>query len=120
MNVEALREYCLSKNHVTESFPFNDVTLVFKVGGKMFALLSLDKCPASCNLKCNPEEALLLRAQYTEIIPAYHMNKIHWNTVVIEGSLTNSFIKNLIDQSYNLVVKGLSKKTKIALGFIKK
>lgn len=117
MNVEAFRTYCLSKQYVTESFPFDDVTLVFKVANKMFALLSLDSHPATANLKCEPQKALLLRNKYSEIIPGYHMNKEHWNTITIESKLTDTFIKEMIDDSYQLVVDKFTKKRRKELGF---
>lgn len=110
MNIEEFRDYCLSKNKVTESFPFDKETLVFKVGGKMFALAGLENHPATVNLKCDPEKALALREEYHEISPGYHMNKMHWNTVIIDGSLSNKLIEELTNDSYNLVVKGMSKK----------
>ncbi|OGS74199.1 MAG: MmcQ-like protein [Flavobacteria bacterium RIFCSPLOWO2_12_FULL_35_11] len=110
MNIEEFREYCLSKNHVTESFPFDEETLVFKVAGKMFALAGLEHHPATVSLKCDPEKALELREEYDEITPGYHMNKMHWNTVIIDGNLSHKLIRELIDDSYNLVVKGLPKK----------
>lgn len=117
MHVEELREYCLSKKHVTESFPFDQQTLVFKVAGKMFALIGLDQKPSKVNLKCDPEKAIELRDEYSDIIAGYHMSKKHWNTVTIEGSLPTNFIKQLIDHSYNLVVASLTKKLQKELGF---
>jgi predicted DNA-binding protein (MmcQ/YjbR family) len=108
MNVEELREYCILKKGVTEGFPFDEVTLVFKVGGKMFALTNLDGEP-SINLKCDPEKAIELREQYPAIVPGYHMNKVHWNTVFIDGSLPDKFLKNLIDLSYKLIFESLPK-----------
>ena len=119
MNVEELRDYCLQKKHVTESFPFNEETLVFKVAGKIFALCGLESYPASVNLKCDPEKALELRTEYDEIIPGYHMNKQHWNTLNIEGRLSTKLIKSLIDDSYWLIVKSLPKKVQIDYGFLK-
>lgn len=115
MNIEELRDYCLSKPHVTESFPFDKETLVFKVGEKLFALIGLEHHPAAVNLKCDPDKALELRDTYPEIIAGYHMSKIHWNTVTIEGSLKPDFIKALIDHSYDLVVKGMTKKQREGL-----
>jgi len=109
MNIEELREYCISKKGVTECFPFDEVTLVFKVMGKMFALTNLDG-PTIINLKCDPDRAIELREQYSDIIPGYHMNKAHWNTVNVQGSLSNQMIKELIDHSYDLVVKSLTRK----------
>lgn len=117
MDIETFRNYCLSKKQVTEHFPFDTETLVFKVAGKMFALTGLENKPASVNLKCDPERAIELRETYPEIIPGYHMNKTHWNTVNIEGNLTNGFIKTLVDDSYNLIICGVSKKIRQELGF---
>lgn len=111
MNVEELREYCLSKKGTTESFPFDEVTLVFKVGGKMYALTNLDGDP-SINLKCDPEKAVELREQYSAIEPGYHMNKIHWNTVNINSSIPRSLLKELIDHSYQLIFDSLPKAKK--------
>ena len=117
MNIEEFRDYCLLKNHVTESFPFDEETLVFKVAGKMFTLAGLEHHPATASLKCNPEKALELREEYDEITPGYHMSKIHWNTVIIDGNLPHKLIRKLIDDSYNLVVKGLTKKQQKEFGF---
>lgn len=117
MNVEEFRDYCLSKNHVAESFPFDEETLVFKVAGKMFALAGLEHHPTTVSLKCDPEKALELREEYEEIAPGYHMNKNHWNTVTIDGNLSHKLIRELIDESYNLVVKGLTKKQQKEFGF---
>ena len=109
MNIEWFREYCLSLKGVTEEFPFGEATLVFKVMGKMFALTNIDLF-TSINLKCDPEWAVELREQNIAIHPGYHMNKRHWNTVMIDGTLADDFIKELIDHSYDLVVSGLTKK----------
>ena len=112
MNVEAIREHCLKKKQVTESFPFsefNDGVLVFKVAEKMFLLVDLGN-PDSINLKCDPERAIELREQYDDIIAGFHMNKKHWNTVMINGSLEEKLIFELIDHSYEMVVKGMGKK----------
>lgn len=114
MNIEELRNYCLNKKVATEDNPFGEDTIVFKVMGKMFALTSLNKWEAgdhSINLKCDPERISELRAEYESIQPGYHMNKRHWNTVDIDnGELSPKLIKELIDHSYDLVVKGLTKK----------
>lgn len=118
MNVEEFRTYCLSKKYVTESFPFDNVTLVFKVANKMFALLSLEKIPPTANLKCEPERAVALRDRFPEIIPGFHMNKKHWNTVEIDSGLGNDFVRELIDDSYDLIVASLTKKLQKELGFI--
>ncbi|GAB3276328.1 MmcQ/YjbR family DNA-binding protein [Larkinella harenae] len=109
MNIESLRTYCLSKTGATESFPFGEETLVFKVGGKIFALTSLDSNPLSVNLKCDPERAVELREQHDAVRPGYHMNKTHWNTVIINGSVRESDLKSWIDHSYDLIVKSLPK-----------
>lgn len=111
MDIESLRNYCIRKKGVTEGLPFGPDTLVFKVMGKMFALASLDKIPLSVNLKCDPEEALSLREEYeNNILPGYHMNKQHWNTVILDGYLKPDFIFQLVDNSYDLVKEGLTKK----------
>jgi len=115
MNIEYLREYCISKKGVTEEFPFDDVTLVFKVGGKIFALTNLDG-DLSINLKCDPEKAIELREEYTNVLPGYHMSKVHWNTIQIDGSISNKLILSWIDHSYDLVIKSLSKKIRSEIG----
>ncbi len=109
MNVEEIRHYCLGKPQVSESFPFDNDTLVFKVLDKMFVLVNLDG-NLSINLKCNPEKALELREHYPAVLPGYHMNKRLWNTIIIDGTLDNNLIKSWIDDSYRLVVAKLSKK----------
>jgi predicted DNA-binding protein (MmcQ/YjbR family) len=109
MDLEFLRKYCLAKKGVTDEFPFDEDTLVFKVMNKMFLLTDIN-LPISINLKCSPEKALELRESYEEIQPGYHMNKTHWNTVRIDGTLKDKFILELIDDSYTLVVSGLTKK----------
>lgn len=113
-NVESFREYCIRKPFVSESFPFGEDTLVFKVGSKMFSLLNLSN-PASANLKCNPERAIELREEYESITPGYHMNKQHWNTIQIDGTLPNELIMELIDHSYKLVYQSLTMKEKANL-----
>ncbi|GIZ07283.1 MmcQ/YjbR family DNA-binding protein [Flavobacterium sp. UMI-01] len=122
MNLETYYEYCLSKKGVTEHFPFDEDTLVFKVGEKMFALSSLKQWEMgnpSVNLKCNPERALELRAEYDAVQPGYHMSKIHWNTIAINQDVDDSLIKELIDHSYDLVFKSLTKKKQIEITEIK-
>ena len=109
MNVEELRDYCLSKPHTTEGFPFGEATLVFKVYEKIYALTGLQGS-LSINLKCDPEKAIQLRERHTEIIPGFHMNKKHWNTVDLEGMLNDQFVMELIDHSYDMVWKSLPKK----------
>ena len=113
MNIEAFFQHCLSLKAVTEHFPFDEDTLVFKVGGKMFALSSLsewEKGNPSVNLKCDPERGAELRAEYDGIKPGYHMSKIHWNTVAINKDVPDALIKELIGHSYQLVFKSLPKK----------
>ncbi|WP_034260508.1 MmcQ/YjbR family DNA-binding protein [Altibacter lentus] len=111
MNVEEFREYCLSKKGVTESFPFDDVTLVFKVMGKIFTICGLERLPPQANLKCDPERAVALREEYDGLIlPGYHMSKIHWNTVLIDSNLPHDLLLELIDHSYDLIVSKLPKK----------
>ncbi|MGB0950258.1 MAG: MmcQ/YjbR family DNA-binding protein [Marinirhabdus sp.] len=115
MHIETFREYCLGKKAVTESFPFDAETLVFKVMGKMFALCSLERTPPSANLKCDPERAQQLRAEHDgSIIPGYHMSKVHWNTLHLEA-LPPSLIIGLIDHSYELIVAKMTKKQQAAL-----
>ena len=112
MNIEEFREYCISKNAVEECFPFDRDTLVFKVGGKMFALAALEKSPVSVNLKCDPDYAIELREQYASIIPGYHMSKSNWNTIILESEVSDALLKSLIDLSYKLVFDKLTKKIK--------
>ncbi len=112
MNVEDLRFHCIQKKGVTEEFPFDEVTLVFKVMGKMFALIGLEWIDPAINLKCDPERALDLRDEYDDIIPGYHMSKKHWNTIYTERGLEDDLIKELIDHSYDLVVSKLTKTLK--------
>ncbi len=102
MNIEEIRDYCLSKEGADEALPFDDDTLVFRVNKKIFLLVSLDN-PSTINLKCNPEKAVELREHFSEITPGYHMNKVHWNTVALDGTLSSSMIKEMIDHSYQLV-----------------
>lgn len=102
MNVEIIREYCLNKYNTTEGFPFGENTLVFKVKGKIFALANLDG-ELSINLKCDPALAIDLREKYSSVTPGYHMNKKHWNTVLLDGSIPDKEIFSMIDHSYNLV-----------------
>ena len=114
MNIEEFRKYCLSKKAVTESFPFDKTTLVFKVLDKMFALTDLVD-DFSINLKCNPEKAIELREKYPAIKPGFHMNKKHWNTIVINGTISDNLIKEMVTDSYNLVVSKMTKKQKETL-----
>lgn len=114
MNIETLREYCLQKPGAEETMPFGNDTLVFKVGGKIFLLAPLDK-PTSFNAKCDPDLATELRERYSEVQPGYHMNKVHWNTVFIDGNLSEKQLQEMIDHSYDLIVKSLPKKVQEAL-----
>lgn len=109
MNAEDIRNYCLKKPEVTESLPFNDTALVFKVNGKMFALLDLEN-DLRISLKCDPDQAIELRERFHSVIPGYHMNKRLWNTVYIDGSIEDHFIFEWIDDSYKLVIEKMSLK----------
>lgn len=115
MHIEYIREYCLAKKGSSESFPFDESTLVFKVLDKMFALANLDRVPSQINLKCNPDYALELREKYEDITGGYHMSKKHWNTINIEGELEDQLVLSLIDHSYELVINSFSKKKKTEL-----
>jgi predicted DNA-binding protein (MmcQ/YjbR family) len=109
MNIEAFREYCLSKPATTEDTPFGLDNIVFKVEGKMFALAALDEVPPAVNLKCDPDLAIELRDRYAQVRPGYHMNKKHWNTVELDGVIPGKEIRKMVDHSYDLVVKSLPK-----------
>ena len=109
MDIETFRLYCLAKPGVSEHLPFDDRTLVFKVGGKMFALCDLEEFN-SANLKCDPERAVELREQYDAVTPGYHMNKTHWNTVKVDGDINGRMLQELIDHSYELIVSSLPKR----------
>ncbi len=111
MNIEDLRLYALSKPNSDESFPFGDATLVFKTNGKLFLLVSMDSHPLQFNVKCDPERAEELREEHDAVIPGYHMNKKHWNTIIVDGSLNAQFIRLQVDHSYELVA-GSKKKSK--------
>lgn len=114
MNIEEYRTYCLSKPGTTEHLPFDEVTLVFKVCGKMFALTNIETF-ASVNLKCDPELAIELREQYAGVVPGFHMNKKHWNTIYTDQDILDQKMYEWIDHSYNLVVAGLPKRLKETL-----
>ena len=111
MNIEEFRDYCMSMKGVTEEFPFDETTLVFKVMGKMFALAGITDFN-SINLKCDPDEAIELRERYYSVQPGFHMNKTHWNTVEVSGDATDEKIYLWIDHSYELISKSLTKKLK--------
>ena len=112
MEISDIRDYCLAKNGVTESLPFNDETLVFKVGNKRFLLIPLEKLPTQFAAKADPEWSEELREEYPQITGAYHMNKTHWNSVMCEG-LKRELIMKLIDSSYELIFESLTKKMKV-------
>ena len=114
MNIEDYRDYCLAKKGETEESPFGPDTLVYKVMGKMFALSGIDNFEF-INLKCEPDKAIDLREQYHSVKPGYHMNKKLWNSVYIDGDVTDEFIYEMIDESYDLIVLGLTKKLKAEL-----
>lgn len=103
MDIMSIREYCLAKPGVEETLPFGPDTLVFKVNGKIFLLAGLDNVPLSMNLKCDPDKAIELREKYDAVKPGYHMNKKHWNTIVIDGSIPSRELLEWIDWSYDLV-----------------
>ncbi|MFI9805653.1 MmcQ/YjbR family DNA-binding protein [Streptomyces sp. NPDC052301] len=116
MRPEALRAFCLSFNAAEEDFPFNPETSVFKVLGKMFALTNLGARPLTANLKCDPEDAIRLRTEHEGlIVPGWHMNKRHWNTVTVDGGLPDRLVRELIEDSYDLVVAGLPRTERLRL-----
>ena len=115
MNIEVLREYCLSLPQVTEDFPFDETTLAFRIGGKIFAMIDLERTEWFV-LKCNPDYAIELRDQHPEIAPAWHMNKKHWNQLNLFGSLADALICSLIRHSYNEVIKKMPRKLKDETG----
>jgi predicted DNA-binding protein (MmcQ/YjbR family) len=110
MHIESLREYCLSKTGTEETFPFGPDTLVYKVNGKIYLLAGLDEQPARFNVKCDPDKAIELRDEYPAVLPGYHMNKKHWNTIILDGSITDRLLKEWIDHSYELVNKIVTRK----------
>jgi predicted DNA-binding protein (MmcQ/YjbR family) len=110
MDFRALREYCTARPGVTEDFPFGETTLVFKVMGKIFALTDVEALPLRVNLKCDPDWAIQLRERFPEVQPGYHMNKNHWNTVDLEGDLSDEQVREMIDHSYERVVRGLPRR----------
>lgn len=112
MNIEEFRDFCLGLSGTEESFPFGEDTLVFKIGGKIYALTSLSKIPFSVNLKCNPEKALELRESFVGVKPGFHMNKKHWNTVRFDGDIPQHLLEEWVVDSYQLVKQGLPQKIK--------
>lgn len=117
MSPDELREYCLAFNGAEETFPFGPNTSVFKVGGKMFALSQLGAESLRVSLKCEPQLAESLRESYDAVLPGYHLNKRHWNTVVIDGSVPDDAVRDMIEDSYDLVVSKLAAATRRALGW---
>ena len=109
MDLDSIRNFCLSLAHATEDFPFGETTLVFRIGGKIFALTDIEALPLSISLKCDPQRAIELRERYDEIRPGWHLNKKHWNTMDLSGALPESLIHELIKHSYNLVFDSLRK-----------
>lgn len=118
MHIEEFRSFCLSLKGVKDGFPFGPDTLVFKVMGKIFCLAGLDNQPLQFNVKCNPEKAIELREEYSGVIPGYHMNKQHWNTVVMDGSFSDEQARQWIVDSYNLIAESLPKKLKTELNYL--
>lgn len=114
VDIESLRDYCLAKKATEDGFPFDEKILVFKVMGKIFALMNVDNF-SFINLKCDPERAVLLRESHDAITAGYHMSKKHWNSVYVDGRLPDQLILDLIDHSYDMVVNTLTKKDKLAL-----
>src|SRR6476661_8352481 len=117
MNARELRRWCLRQAGAVEDFPFGPEHSVFKVGGKMFALTTLARTPLEVSVKCDPELAVALRAGYAAIRPGYHLNKRHWNTITLDGSLTDQLVRDLIEDSYDLVVSALPQRTRNRLGW---
>lgn len=115
MTLEAAYEYCVSRPGAEETYPFGETVLVLKVGGKMFALMSLDEVPATINLKCDPERAMELRSEYEGITAGYHMNKKHWNTVLLDSDVPGATIRELIDHSHALVLTSLPRAARESL-----
>lgn len=112
MDIEELRRICLSLKACTEDFPFDETTLCFRVGNKIFAITDTENIPLRVNLKCDPERAIELRELHEEIVPGYHCNKKHWNTIYLNGNLDKKLIVDLIQHSYNLIFNSLAKKIK--------
>ena len=115
MNAESLRTYCLQKKAVEEGQSFGETTVVYKVGGKMFLLVALDALPLQFNAKCDPDVALELREQYDCVQPGYHMSKKHWNTIIVDGTISDKMLLQWVTDSYNLVYESLPKKIKAEL-----
>ncbi len=116
MDLSTLRDYCLGKPGTSEDMPFGDGVLVFRVGGKIFALAMVESIPLRFNLKCDPQQALELRERYESVLPGYHQDKRHWNTIIADGSVPARELRGMIDHSYELVAKSLNKKDREAMG----
>ena len=117
MDAVGLRRWCLAQAGAVEEFPFTPEHSVFKVAGKMFALSALERAPLEVSVKCDPDLAVDLRASYSAIRPGYHLNKRHWNTITLDGSLPDKLVRDLIEDSYDLVVSALPKRTQQQLGW---
>lgn len=117
MNITFFRDYCLAKEGATEDTPFDETTLCFKVGGKIFAIIDIELFD-SVNLKCDPERAIELREKYEGIVPGFHMHKKHWNTVYLNGTVSDKLILDLVDHSYELIVNSLPRKIKEEIGYL--
>ena len=120
LTLDVIKAYCLAKPGSSAGYPFGEGTLVFKVLDRMFALCSEDEQPLRINLKCDPDDALALRAQYSAIVPGYHMNKRHWNSLIMDGNLPDNLVFELIDHSYHLVVIKMSQTKQRKLRAIEK
>ena|SRR5688572_14953671 len=116
MNIEEIREYCLAKKGVEESFPFDNETLVFKAGGKIFLLAGIESKPLRFNVKCNPDKAIELREKYAYVVPGFHMNKTHWNTIICGPTANRKLVFQCIDDSYDLIIKSLPARLRKGLG----
>jgi predicted DNA-binding protein (MmcQ/YjbR family) len=116
IDLEIIRSYCSQKKGVTEDFPFDDVTMVIKVGRKMFLLVNITRKPLQMNLKSDPLVAEGLRDKYQSVLPGYHMNKMHWNTIILDGTVPDNVIFSMIDDSYDLVYSGLKKSEREKIG----
>lgn len=114
MNIESFREYCMAKKGTSESFPFDETTLVFKLMGKIYALTDTEN-EFKISLKCDPDRAVELREEYPNIKPGWHLNKKHWNTIEMDENMSDDFLNELIDHSYDLILSKLPKKDKVAL-----
>ena len=118
MTLETLETYCLSKNGAVKEFPFGNEHMVFKVMGKLFAIISIEENPLHINLKATPEDCIVYRHLYACVIPGYHMNKTHWNTVILDGCLDNQIVLEMIDESYALIVGKLTKRQREELSLL--